>query len=436
MWLFDRQLVAGMEDTIDATLDARAAPLVGAVRDARGEVDEVALAAAVVSDPASLAHVVDADGQVVASSLGRPDAAEAALPRSSLGPLDRRRTFEVSIDRPELEETRVLAVPVDGPDGTWVVVVGSSMEITEHAQGVRNGLLIAGVIAVIVTAAGAWVLAHTALRPVERMRRAAAAITAGDDDTEIAVPGRDNELSGLAETFNDLLGRMRAALTRERRLVADASHELRTPLAVLRTELELAARPGRSADELREAVDNAHAEATRMGRLADDLLLLARSENGAVVVQLDECDVTEILERSLAAFALRSVGAEVDLRGEYERPLLATCDPSRLRQAVDNLLDNALTHTPAGGKVVVGAAEDQGVVRIIVVDDGPGFPPDFLPQAFVAFQRSDPARHRDGGGAGLGLAIVQMIAVAHGGEVTAANRPGGRGAFVSIAIPR
>jgi two-component system OmpR family sensor kinase len=435
VWLFDQRLEAGMEDTIDETLDARATPLVATLRDSRDAIDDDALARSVASHPRSLAQVIDADERVVASSLGRPAVAEAALPVSRLGPLDHRRYFEVEVDTPELEETRVLVVPVDRADGTWAVVVGSSLEITEHAHGVRNGLLIAGAIAVTLAAAGSWLLAHAALTPVERMRRAAAAITAGDEDGEITAPGQHNELAELAATFNDLLGRMRAALARERRLVADASHELRTPLAVLRTELELAARPGRSAEELRHAVDNAHGEATRLGRLADDMLLLARSDNGVALVRLEQHDLAEVLDRSLDAFRVRAANIDVSLGGDYPRPLRATCDPSRLRQAIDNLLDNALTHTPAGGRIVLAAVHDPGQIRISVVDEGPGFPVDFLPAAFVPFQRADPSRRRDGGGAGLGLAIVRMIAVAHGGDATAANRPGGRGATVSLTIP-
>lgn len=435
VWLFDHRLEAGMEDTIDETLDARASPLVATLRDSPDAVAGDALARSVVSHPRSLAQVIDADGRVEASSLGRPAVAEAALPLSRLGPLDQRRYLEVEVDTPELEETRVLVVPVDRADGTWAVVVGSSLEITEHAQGVRNGLLIAGAVAVTVAAAGAWVLAHAALRPVERMRRAAAAITAGDGDVEITVPGQRNELAELAATFNDLIGGMRAALARERRLVADASHELRTPLAVLRTELELAARPGRSVEELRRAVYDAHGEATRLGRLADDMLLLARSENGVALVRLEQHDLAEVLDRSLDAFGDRAANEGISLRRVYPRPLRATCDPRRLRQAIDNLLDNALTHTPAGGGVVLAAVQDPGRIRVSVADDGPGFPRDFLPNAFVPFQRADPSRRRDGGGAGLGLAIVRMIAVAHGGDATAANRPGGHGALVNLTIP-
>ena len=435
VWLFDQRLEAGMENTIDETLDARATPLVATLRDAPDAIDDDVLARSVASHPRSLAQVLDTDERVVASSLGRPAVAEAVLPVNRLGPLDQRRYFEVEVDTAELEETRVLVVPVDRVDGTWAVVVGSSLEITEHAQGVRNGLLIAGTIAVTLAAAGAWSLAQAALAPVERMRRAAAAITAGDNDVAITVPGAQNELAGLAATFNDLLGRMRAALARERRLVADASHELRTPLAVLRTELELATRPGRSMEELRRAVDNAHGEATRLGRLADDMLLLARSENGVALVRLEQHDLAEVLDRSLDACSARASSADVSLRGDYTRPLRVTGDPSRLRQAIDNLLDNALTHTPAGGRVVLSAGREPGRIRTSVVDDGQGFPSDFLPTAFVPFQRADPSRRRDGGGTGLGLAIVRMIAVAHGGDATAANRPGGRGAIVSITIP-
>jgi signal transduction histidine kinase len=273
------------------------------------------------------------------------------------------------------------------------------------------------------------------LAPVERMRRTAAVITAGDDDAEIAEPGRRNELAGLAATFNELLRRMRAALTGERRLVADASHELRTPLAVLRTELELAARPGRSVEELRRAIDNAHVEAARLSRLADDLLLLARSEEGSPIVLPEQHDVATVLDRAVAAIDTRAAQAAVGLSTSYRRPLSGRGDPRRLRQAVDNLLDNALRYTPPAGTIVLAAEHHDGTLDIRVADNGPGFPAEFLPHAFTAFHRADPARHRHSGGAGLGLAIARTIAVAHGGEATAANLPEG-GAVVTLTIPQ
>jgi signal transduction histidine kinase len=436
VWFFDRQLVVGVHETIDETLDARAAPLVALLADASGPVDRSFLTGGVVSIPALLAHVIGPDATVVASSLGSPHDAAAMLSTELLGQLDRRRYVVVTTDlSPMLEEIRVLTVPVDRTDGTWAVVVGSSLEITERAQSVRTGFIVGGVVAVAMTTVGAWLLVGAALAPVERMRRTAALITAGDDDAEIAEPGRRNELAGLAATFNELLRRMRAALTGERRLVADASHELRTPLAVLRTELELAARPGRSVEELRRAIDNAHVEAARLSRLADDLLLLARSEEGSPIVLPEQHDVATVLDRAVAAIDTRAAQAAVGLSTSYRRPLSGRGDPRRLRQAVDNLLDNALRYTPPAGTIVLAAEHHDGTVDIRVADNGPGFPAEFLAHAFTAFHRADPAHHRHSGGAGLGLAIARTIAVAHGGEATAANLPEG-GAVVTLTIPQ
>jgi hypothetical protein len=156
VWFFDRQLVAGVHETIDETLDARAAPLVAVLADSSGPLDRSLLTRGVVSIPASLAHILGPDGTVVASSLGSPDEAAAMLPMELLGQLDRRRYFVVTTDlSPTLEEIRVLTVPVDRSDGTWTVVVGSSLEITERAQSVRTGFILGGVVAVAMTTVGA-----------------------------------------------------------------------------------------------------------------------------------------------------------------------------------------------------------------------------------------------------------------------------------------
>jgi two-component system, OmpR family, sensor kinase len=317
------------------------------------------------------------------------------LPTERLGELGRRRYFVATTDLSStLEETRVLTVPVERADGTWTVAVGSSLEITERAQSVRTGFMLGGVFAVALATVGAWLLAHAALAPAERMRRAAAGITAGDDDAEIAQPGRHNELAGLAATFNDLLRRMRAALTRARRLVADASHELRTPLSVLRTELELAARRGRSNEELRRAVDDGHIEAARLSRLADDLLLLARSADGTPIALSEQHDLATVLDRAVAAIDGRAARAAVVVSTHYCRPLAARGDARRIRQAVDNLLENALRYTTLAGTIVLSAERRDRTLAITVADNGPGFPTEFLPHAFIAFPRADPARHR------------------------------------------
>ena len=312
---------------------------------------------------------------------------------------------------------------------------GESQDVYEATLSqVARELAIGGVVFVAIAALGAYWLARAALSPVERLRRQVAAVSGRDEGSAVEVPGTRDEIAALAGTMNELLGRLQGALARQRAFVADASHELRTPLAVLRGELELAARPGRGRDELAAAVRSAAAEAERLSRLTDDLLLLARNDEDQLSLRLETTDIGKMLARSAGIAASRLAAAGVSCRIEAQDGMLAAVDGDRIRQAVDNLLDNALRFAPRGSAIVLSATADGCDLGIQVRDDGPGFPPGFLPHAFERFRRPDTSRSRDDGGAGLGLAIVRAIAAAHGGTATAANRPGS-GAMVSLCFP-
>ena len=325
--------------------------------------------------------------------------------------------------------------------GAWLfargisVSGGESRDVYEATQSqVARELAIGGVVFVAVAALGAYWLARAALSPVERLRRQVAAVSGRDKGSAVQVPGTRDEIAALAGTMNELLGRLQGALARQRSFVADASHELRTPLAVLRGELELAARPGRSREELAAAVRSAAAEAERLSRLTDDLLLLARSDEDRLSLRLETTDIRELLARTAEITASRLSAAGVSCRVEAQDGMPAVVDGDRIRQAVDNLLDNALRFAPHGSAIVLSGTAHGSELRISVRDDGPGFAPGFLPHAFERFRRPDTGRSRDDGGAGLGLAIVRAIAAAHGGTAIAANRPGG-GAVVCLRLP-
>jgi signal transduction histidine kinase len=227
-----------------------------------------------------------------------------------------------------------------------------------------------------------------------------------------------------------MLGRLEEGLTRERRFVADASHELRTPLASLRTELELALRRPRSQDELEAALRSATEEVERLVRLAEDLLVLARADEGRLPLSLAPHIVREVVDAVAGRFdtQARTVGRELEVTASAEE--VFTGDRARLEQALGNLVDNALRH--GAGTVRLHGAVENGTLALRVSDEGSGFPADFLPHAFERFSRVDIARA--GGGTGLGLAIVDAIARAHGGNATAANGPGG-GAEITLTIP-
>ena len=319
---------------------------------------------------------------------------------------------------------RTLERPVESPEGQVVVVVGASLEDRDETlRGFLAELFLIGPAALLAASLLGYALAAAALRPVEAMRAEAAAISGSEPGRRLPLPESRDEVRRLGETLNAMLGRLQGALERERGFVADASHELRTPLALLKTELELALRRPRPAEELEQALRSAAGETDRLVRLAEDLLVLARSDQGRLALRHEPVQAHDLLAGVAGRF-----GPEVEVTASDGVELVG--DQVRLEQALGNLVDNALRH--GGAPVRLSATTTNGAVELHVLDEGPGFPPEFLPRAFERFSRPDEAR--SGQGAGLGLALAQAIAVAHGGSAGAANRRA-RGADVWLTIP-
>ena len=329
-----------------------------------------------------------------------------------------------------LEKSRLLIVPVEDRGKREFVVVGATLSDAQEALDTALvRFAVALPVALLISSLIGWLLSGAALRPVERMRRRAAELT-GEAEGRLPVPPSHDEIQRLGDTLNAMLGRLQAVLARERSFVSDASHELRTPLAILRTELELALRGERSRDELEDAVRSAAEETERLNQLADDLLVIARSDQGRLPVRPAEIDAETLLEGVAHRFAARARDERRTLRAEPADGLTLTADRARLEQALANMVDNALRH--GEGDVVLSAAQENGQVELHVRDRGPGFPSEFLPSAFERFSRADEARSR--GGTGLGLAITSAVAKAHGGEAHASNREEG-GADVWLVLP-
>jgi len=311
------------------------------------------------------------------------------------------------------------------------VVVGSSIEENQEALASLALLLsIGGAIALALASLAGYGVAAAALRPVEAMRGKAAAISESAPGERLPVPAARDEVARLGATLNAMLDRLEGALARERTFVADASHELRTPLAILKTELELALARGRTPEELQGALASAAEETDRLGRLAEDLLIIGRSDQGELAITtavVDPADLLADVQRRFDAL-VRRAGRSVTADGTTRVQIAA--DRPRLEQALGNLLENALHH--GEGMIRLSVLRCEGHVELHVRDEGPGFPDEFIAEAFERFTRTDRARPL--GGSGLGLAIVQAIARAHGGEAHAANSPGG-GADVWIELP-
>jgi heavy metal sensor kinase len=349
----------------------------------------------------------------------------------------RRATREtIGIDRVEgrgLEDpSRLLATPTQAGGQRLVAVVGAALDDRDEAlDSLAAVLLIGGPAALLLASLAGYGVAAAALRPVESMRRKAARVSVTTPGDRLPVSPARDEIARLGETLNEMLDRQEAAFARERAFVGDASHELRTPLAILRTELELALRGDRSATELEAAVRSAAEETDRLNQLAEDLLVIARADQGQLPVQLARVPAQAVLERVAQRFQRRAADAGRAIRVEPSATVVvADADPLRIEQAVGNLVENALRH--GDGDVELAVESRGAAVELHVRDDGPGFPPEFLDSAFERFTRADPARPR--GGTGLGLAIVDAIAVAHGGSRGARNRPEG-GADVWISLP-
>lgn len=417
------RLAGGLSDDLDRELRQRAQDLAGPVAQPGVSLRDLT-GSGFVERGESFAEIVTPSGEVVDSTptvrgralLTRAQAADAA-----------RRTL--TVDRPDApglnEPARLLATPLTRQGRPFVLVVGLTRENgLEVLRRVRDQLLVAIPVLTLLALAGAYAVAGAALRPVELMRRRAAELTGEDPALRLPVPERDDEISRLGTTLNELLARVEETLERERSFVAHASHELRTPLALLRTELELALRHPRDAAELRASVRSAAAEVDRLERLAEDLLLLAQSGDGALPVHVEPVSLAELLDSVVARFApsLRAAGRRL----EAERTdVVVRSDRRLLQQALTNLVANAWEHGEGPVRLVVrrrGAA-----VRIVVTDAGPG------PDETVAGREAERFVRRPGSpGAGLGLAIVDAIAVAHDGSSGVAGRADGAEAWIEV----
>jgi len=325
------------------------------------------------------------------------------------------------------KHARLIARPVQR--GGPIVVAGTTLKERERAnESLVRALLIGVPIALFLATAAAIALIGGALRPVEQMRRRAATISPAEAHARLPLPEAQDEIRRLGETLNEMLARLQRAFERERSFVADASHELRTPLAILKAELELASRGPRTNEELTAAVHSAAEEVDRLTRLAEDLLVLARADAHGLPVRAQMQPVEPVVHRVADDFAGRAGEdartIDVHPAGGLEAPI----DGERIRQALGNLVENALAH--GAGDVTLSARRVNGSVELHVEDAGPGFPDPFIAHAFERFTRDDHARGR--GGSGLGLAIVDAIARGHGGSAHARNTQTGSDVWVTI----
>lgn len=336
-------------------------------------------------------------------------------------------TVEAAGERLRLHLVRI----EDGGTFHGSLIVGRPLASLERsvAQLVTTLLLLLP-LALVLAVAGGYVLARRALAPIERLRRAADEIGTLGPQQRLPVRGPDDEIGRLTRTLDRMLARIARSIEHERRFTADASHELRGPVAAILAEAEVAASRPRDAAAYREALIRIQDEAARMGRLVDQLLFLARADAGRLVSAAAPVDLQKVAERSVRRAATRAEACHVRLAVRTGPPSMLSGDADAISRALDNLVDNAIRHSPRGGAIDVAVEAAGGDVIVSVRDEGPGFGPGELPHLFQRFRRG-----RDAGpGAGLGLAIVRSVVEAHRGRVSAADRPGG-GAEITMAFP-
>jgi two-component system, OmpR family, sensor kinase len=426
------RLAVALDRTIDQSLRSRADDVTALVQETDSGLGRER-GTRLAEQEQGFAQLVDPGGMVVDSTPelgGRSLLSDDQLARASGATIMADRPPSPDSDDP----VRVLATPVHTEeDGLLVVVVGASLEErVEALESLRRQLLVGGPVALALSSLVGYALAAAALRPVESMRREAEAVSAAAPGRRLPLPPARDEVARLGETLNSMLARLESAFAREQRFVSDASHELRTPLAALRTELELALRRKRTRGELEAALRSAAEESERLSQLAEDLLVLARSHGGQLPVRRERLAAAALLADVRERFARRAAEAGRPLETRAEDGLELSVDRLRAEQALGNLVENALRH--GRGRILLQARRQGGRVELHVVDEGPGFATEFIRHAFEPFTRDDPARL--GPGAGLGLAIVEVIARAHGGAAHVANRDGGADAWLVLPDDR
>jgi two-component system, OmpR family, sensor kinase len=361
------------------------------------------------------------------------------LPGSTSSPTQAPRFFTTTADDGDPTYRAVAAALSPGP-GTLIVAIPLT-EVSATLDRLLGVELVVSGIALLLVAGFALWLVRLGLRPLEGIGATAGAIAAGDLSRRVEPATERTEVGRLGLALNAMLAKIevafeerRASEDRLRRFVADASHELRTPLTSIRGYAELFRRGADSRPEdLAKSMQRIEAEAARMGVLVEDLLLLARLDQGRPL-EREPVDLGRVVEEAVDSARAVEPSRPIDL--ELHSPTSVIGDEGRLRQAVDNLLDNARVHTPASSRVRVtlGSDSDSDDVLLSVVDDGPGLTSDVAARAFERFYRGDPSRSRSLGGAGLGLSIVAAIVEAHGGTVTVRSEEGA-GATFEVRLP-
>ncbi|MEA2634498.1 MAG: two-component system, OmpR family, heavy metal sensor histidine kinase CusS [Chloroflexota bacterium] len=419
-------------------LVSQASVIAGGIEDINGKVQfgtgdlptetqqGVAVDAAIVALDGS---VIQTPGQALSASTLSKIAADARKQASPAPPFDVRDSRGV----PRLVYAQLLPA---GQGGPAVLIVSRS--IGELQSALTQTIVFLAALSVLIVLAGTLLahrLAGNILEPVRRIASTARSLSQHELHRRVEVDVPPDELGELVETFNGMLARLEASFESLRRFTADASHELRSPLALMRSELEGTLARARTPAEYETVLRDLEAEVEHMARMVDQLLMLARADAGALQPAATNLDVADFLHETAARWRPMADRRQVQLDVDAPDSGSVAADPDLLRRVMDNLIDNATRHSPAGTAVQLTGAPTAEGWNIEVRDQGPGIPSAARAALFERFARVDDARARDGGGAGLGLALSRAIAESHGGSLQLVE-PNGRGATFRLFLPR
>jgi two-component system OmpR family sensor kinase len=390
-----------------------------------------------------LVEVISVDGKV--SMAGGPLGAADGPQLSAAQLSDAGTPFTASAAGTSVASWRVLVQQASG--GGHLVIATNLGDLNSTVTRLEVADAIAAAVAVLLLAGIGLPLVRASLAPLRRIEATAVAIAGGDLSRRIDLARGNTEVGRLAEALDMMLANIEAAYRaradgearalrsqdRMRRFIADASHELRTPLTSVRGLAEYGLQQGddASSEELLRLMELVAREAGRMGRLVDDLLLLARFDAGRPLDR-QPVDLASIAAEAVQQARLVAAGRPVTL--EAAEPVIVDADAGRLRQIIDNLIGNAIQHTPPQTPVTVTVSIAAASGQLTVADRGPGMTPEQASHVFDRFYRTDDARTRAHGGAGLGLAIARSLTMAHGGELTVDATPG-EGAVFQLRLP-
>jgi heavy metal sensor kinase len=322
----------------------------------------------------------------------------------------------------------------------WLQVVGDMEGIYDTLDGLLTLIFVGGPLALVLAGLGGIFMAGRALQPIDRMTRTAQTITANDLNQRIEYEGPADEVGRLAQTFDTMLDRLQTAFERERQFTGDAAHELRTPLAALKGRIGVTLSQSRQPQAYVDTLQEMEGQVDRLIRLSNDLLFMARLDQGQMTRQMERIDVGDFMGAVVDQIRPLAQTKSITLEEALPVGLTIEGDMDLLIRLFLNLLDNAVKYTPENGRVSITASQSDNTVKISVTDTGPGIPSEHLPHVFERFYRTEGDRARGTrnnhqGGAGLGLAIAYEIARTHGGDLKVVSQLG-KGTTFTTLLPK